>query len=143
MPCGLEIEPGRYLVAESGYLIAEIRAVKRQAENVFYLLDAGFNNLARPILYGAYHPDVDRARPTAQTSRPEHDVIVGGPLCESGDIFTQEEGGFVCTRRLARGRGGRAAGDRMCRGLRLRDGLELQFPARWRPKCSSRTATPT
>ena len=52
----LEIEPGRYLVAESGYLIAEVRAVKRQAQNLFYMLDAGFNNLARPILYGAYHP---------------------------------------------------------------------------------------
>ena len=35
-----------------------------------------------------------------QTNRPEHDVIVGGPLCESGDIFTQEEGGIVCPRRL-------------------------------------------
>ena len=34
------------------------------------------------------------------TSRPHHDVVVGGPLCESGDIFTQEEGGFVCTRSL-------------------------------------------
>jgi diaminopimelate decarboxylase len=32
--------------------------------------------------------------------RPEVDVIVGGPLCESGDIFTQEEGGFVSRRRL-------------------------------------------
>ena len=53
---GLEIEPGRYLVAESGYLVAEIRAVKRQGEHWFYLLDAGFNNLARPILYGSYHP---------------------------------------------------------------------------------------
>ena len=28
------------------------------------------------------------------------DVVVGGPLCESGDIFTQEEGGFVCKRSL-------------------------------------------
>ncbi len=27
-------------------------------------------------------------------------MVVGGPLCESGDIFTQEEGGFVCTRSL-------------------------------------------
>jgi diaminopimelate decarboxylase len=27
-------------------------------------------------------------------------VVVGGPLCESGDIFTQEEGGFVCKRSL-------------------------------------------
>ena len=52
----LEIEPGRYLVAESGYLICEIRAIKTAGENTFYLVDAGFNNLARPILYGAYHP---------------------------------------------------------------------------------------
>jgi diaminopimelate decarboxylase len=95
----LEIEPGRYLVAESGYLVAEIRAVKRQDDNTFYLLDAGFNNLARPILYGAYHPmsivPADGASP-----RPEQEIIVGGPLCESGDIFTQEEGGFVAKRRL-------------------------------------------
>ena len=95
----LEIEPGRYLVAESGYLVAEIRAVKRQDDNTFYLLDAGFNNLARPILYGAYHP-MSIVPADGDTQRPEHDVIVGGPLCESGDIFTQEEGGFVCTRRL-------------------------------------------
>ncbi len=52
----LEIEPGRYLVAESGYLITEIRAIKRMGGNTFYLVDAGFNNLARPILYGSYHP---------------------------------------------------------------------------------------
>lgn len=95
----LEIEPGRYLVAESGYLIAEIRAVKQQAKNNFYLLDAGFNNLARPILYGAYHP-MSIAAANGATKRPEADVIVGGPLCESGDIFTQEDGGFVSTRRL-------------------------------------------
>jgi len=95
----LEIEPGRYLVAESGYLIAQIRAVKRQDENVFYLLDAGFNNLARPILYGSYHP-MSVAPAEGRTRLPDQDVIVGGPLCESGDIFTQEEGGFVASRRL-------------------------------------------
>ncbi|MFM8397775.1 MAG: diaminopimelate decarboxylase, partial [Pirellula sp.] len=55
-PLSLEIEPGRYLVAESGFLIAEIRSVKKMGQNTFYLLDAGFNDLARPILYGAYHP---------------------------------------------------------------------------------------
>lgn len=98
-PLRLEIEPGRYLVAESGYLIAEIRAVKRQNQNTFYLLDAGFNNLARPILYGSYHPmSITPADDGA--GRGERDVVVGGPLCESGDIFTQEEGGFVSTRRL-------------------------------------------
>lgn len=97
----LEIEPGRYLVAESGYLIAEIRAVKQQGQNTFYLLDAGFNNLARPILYGSYHP-MSVASADGDTGRPEQEVVVGGPLCESGDIFTQEEGGLVAKRRLPR-----------------------------------------
>jgi len=98
----LEIEPGRYLVAESGYLVSEIRAVKQTGGNTFYLLDAGFNNLARPILYGAYHPmSVCPADGKARTAGHSlHDVVVGGPLCESGDIFTQEEGGFVCKRSL-------------------------------------------
>lgn len=96
----LEVEPGRYLVAESGFLISEIRAIKTAGENTFYLLDAGFNNLARPILYGAYHPmsvcPADGSTANVQTQ----DVIVAGPLCESGDIFTQEEGGFVAKRPL-------------------------------------------
>lgn len=111
----LEIEPGRYLVAESGSLIAEIRAVKRMGDNLFYLVDAGFNNLARPILYGAYHPmaiccaergersEVGGQRSGRAPARPQarlHNVVVGGPLCESGDIFTQESGGFVSTREL-------------------------------------------
>jgi len=95
----LEIEPGRYLVAEAGYLIAEIRAIKKMGENWFYLLDAGFNDLARPILYGSHHPMTICRRDQAE-STALREVIVGGPLCESGDIFTQEEGGFVCTRSL-------------------------------------------
>jgi len=101
----LELEPGRYLVAESGYLVSEIRAIKQMGDNTFYLLDAGFNNLARPILYGAYHPMSIAPRGAGNAAaesakRPLRDVIVGGPLCESGDIFTQTEGGFVCTRSL-------------------------------------------
>ncbi len=95
----LEIEPGRFLVAESGFLIAEIRAVKSMGENAFYLLDAGFNDLARPILYGAYHP-ISISHRNGQASKQMVDVVVGGPLCESGDIFTQEEGGFVAKRSL-------------------------------------------
>jgi diaminopimelate decarboxylase len=95
----LEIEPGRYLVAESGFLIAEIRAVKKMGDNLFYLLDAGFNDLARPILYGAYHP-ISIAHRSPKSQVPHVDVVVGGPLCESGDIFTQEEGGYVAKRSL-------------------------------------------
>jgi diaminopimelate decarboxylase len=96
----LEIEPGRYLVAESGYLVAQIRAVKQMGANTFYLLDAGFNNLARPILYGAYHPMSIVPKTGNGADRRIQNVVVGGPLCESGDIFTQEEGGIVCTRGL-------------------------------------------
>lgn len=108
----LEIEPGRYLSAESGSLIAEIRAVKQMGDNLFYVLDAGFNNLARPILYGSYHPmSVCHKAGVGNPGLPNkagdgiaaprtQQVIVGGPLCESGDIFTQEDGGYVKSREL-------------------------------------------
>lgn len=99
-PLRLEIEPGRYLVAESGFLVAEIRSVKKMGENTFYLLDAGFNDLARPILYGAYHPISICHRGHQPSDKELIEVVVGGPLCESGDIFTQEEGGFVAKRQL-------------------------------------------
>jgi len=95
----LEIEPGRFVSAESGFLVTEIRAVKQMGENTFYLVDAGFNNLARPVLYGAYHP-MSITPKSGRTELPNQDVVVGGPLCESGDIFTQDAGGFVCTRTL-------------------------------------------
>jgi diaminopimelate decarboxylase len=94
----LEIEPGRYIVAESGFLVAEVRAVKQVAKRTFVLLDAGFNALARPVMYGAYHPM--SLAPSDDSPRAERDVVVGGPLCESGDIFTQDEGGVVRTQRL-------------------------------------------
>jgi diaminopimelate decarboxylase len=98
-PVRLEIEPGRYLVAESGYLLTQIRAIKQTSSRTFYILDAGFNNLARPILYGAYHP-MSIAPGDGAEDRPLHDAVVAGPLCESGDVFTQEEGGTVCSRPL-------------------------------------------
>ena len=96
----LEIEPGRYLVAESGFLLTEIRAIKQMGENTFYLVDAGFNDLARPILYGAYHPISLTPQNRSEAVAEAREVVIGGPLCESGDIFTQEEGGFVCKREL-------------------------------------------
>ncbi len=96
----LEIEPGRYLSAESGFLVAQVRSVKKVGDNLYFLLDAGFNDLARPVMYGSHHPiSVCAAKGDAST-RDEVDAIVGGPLCESGDIFTQREGGFVDSRRL-------------------------------------------
>ena len=96
----LEIEPGRYLVAESGFLVAEVRSVKQVGNNLFALVDAGFNDLARPVMYGSYHPISVAARSGNAADREQTEIVVGGPLCESGDIFTQREGGYVDSRRL-------------------------------------------
>ncbi|MDO4628807.1 MAG: diaminopimelate decarboxylase [Planctomycetia bacterium] len=103
-PITLEIEPGRYLVAESGYLLSEVRAVKTQGgTDLFYLLDAGFNTLARPMLYGSWHPmSLCPADGDTTEERPTVNAVVCGPLCESGDVFTQEEGGYVVTRPMPR-----------------------------------------
>ncbi len=95
----LEIEPGRYLTAEAGSVVTEVRAVKRQGSRKYILVDAGFNTLARPVLYGSYHP---MSLCPAAGGEPDgiEEVAVGGPLCESGDIFTQSDGGYVATRPL-------------------------------------------
>ncbi len=95
----LEIEPGRYLTAESGFVITEVRAVKRQGGRKYLLVDAGFNTLARPVLYGSYHP-MSLCPEGDEPRQAIEEVAVGGPLCESGDIFTQTDGGFVATRSL-------------------------------------------
>jgi diaminopimelate decarboxylase len=95
-PVRLEIEPGRFLVAEAGVLISEVRATKQMGGNHFTLVDAGFNDLMRPSLYGSYH----EMSVIAPNERPLQATVVAGPLCESGDVFTQTEGGIVETRLL-------------------------------------------
>jgi len=99
-PVGLELEPGRYLVAESGVLVAEVRATKAQGSQHFVLVDAGFSDLARPAMYGSYHGmEIIHANGTPTTG-PAQPCVVAGPLCESGDVFTQGEGGVVLQRHL-------------------------------------------
>lgn len=97
----LEIEPGRFLVAESGALVAQVRAVKNMGSRHFVLIDAGFNDLMRPSMYGSYHHISALAGDGRDLSaQPLVDTVVAGPLCESGDVFTQQEGGKVETRAL-------------------------------------------
>jgi len=97
----LEIEPGRFLVAEAGVLVSQVRAVKSMGSRHFVLVDAGFSDLMRPSMYGSYHhislmAGDERAIDEQQTV----DTVVAGPLCESGDVFTQLEGGMVEPRAL-------------------------------------------
>ena len=97
----LEIEPGRFLVAESGVLISQVRSVKEMGSRHFVLIDAGFNDLMRPSMYGSYHHISALAADGRDLSNdPLIDTVVAGPLCESGDVFTQQEGGKVETRAL-------------------------------------------
>ncbi|HCM9596066.1 diaminopimelate decarboxylase [Enterobacter bugandensis] len=97
----LEIEPGRFLVAEAGVLVAQVRSVKEMGSRHFVLIDAGFNDLMRPSMYGSYHHITALAANGRDlTHAPRRETVVAGPLCESGDVFTQQEGGKVETRAL-------------------------------------------
>jgi len=97
----LEIEPGRFLVAESGVLVSQVRVVKQMGSRRFVLVDAGFNDLMRPSMYGSYHHISAIAGDGRQLDEQNTvETVVAGPLCESGDVFTQQEGGKVETRAL-------------------------------------------
>jgi len=96
----LEIEPGRYLVGESGVLVAEVRAVKRTPAGRFVLIDAGFDNLVRPAMYGSWHEVTVLHADGTLTEGATEPTVLAGPLCESGDVFTQTEGGIVTPREL-------------------------------------------
>lgn len=97
----LEIEPGRYLVAESGMLLAEVRATKHAGSNHFVLVDAGFSDLVRPSMYGSFHAiSILPRNGDSLADRPIEPSVIAGPLCESGDVFTLGEGGVVLPRDL-------------------------------------------
>ena len=96
----LEIEPGRYLVGPAGVLLAEVRATKDIGQNHYTLVDAGFNDLVRPAMYGAYHAISLLSRGGDVASRALRPSVVAGPLCESGDVFTQDASSNVTPRHL-------------------------------------------
>ena len=93
-PVRIEIEPGRYMVAGSGLLVTRVKDVKATADNEkgpghrFVMVDAGFTDLARPAMYGAYH-HIEVVGAGAE--RAPEPLVVAGPLCESGDVFTRDE----------------------------------------------------
>jgi diaminopimelate decarboxylase/aspartate kinase len=80
----LWLEPGRFLVATSGVLLATVTQVKSKGEHHYVGIDTGMNSLIRPALYGAYHEIVNLSR-LGEPQTMIADVV--GPICESGDTF--------------------------------------------------------
>lgn len=87
-PARLAVEPGRSVVAASGWLIGRVLHV-REREPLIVVLDAGMTELVRPAMYGATHPMLaltSIGQPT-DSSTPATPVRVDGPICESTDSF--------------------------------------------------------
>lgn len=81
----LLLEPGRYLVADAGLLLARVLYRKKTTKRRFVIVDAAMTDLPRPALYDAWHP-VEAVRPRPG-KRELVDVV--GPVCESGDFLAR------------------------------------------------------
>jgi diaminopimelate decarboxylase len=99
----VEIEPGRFMVAASGALVTRVTDIKRTRTNdrgpghTFVMVDAGFVDLVRPAMYGSFHAISLHG---AHDDEPREPVVVAGPLCESGDVFTRDSSELLDPRPL-------------------------------------------
>jgi diaminopimelate decarboxylase/aspartate kinase len=83
----LWIEPGRYLVAAAGVLIARVTQTKSKNDVRYVGIATGMNSLIRPALYGAWHEIVNLTR----LDEPATEIVnVVGPICESADFLGHE-----------------------------------------------------
>jgi diaminopimelate decarboxylase len=104
-PIRIEIEPGRYPVAGAGLLVARVKDLKETNANAkgpghkFIMVDAGFNDLIRPAMYGSYHHISIVGKGAKRAPEP---FVVAGPLCESGDVFTRDDRELLDPRQLPR-----------------------------------------
>lgn len=80
-------EPGRWVVGECGVLLAEITCVKDQGQIRYLGTNSGFNHLARPIIYNAYHEVLTLDK---NGSEDHETYTISGNICESGDILAKD-----------------------------------------------------
>jgi diaminopimelate decarboxylase/aspartate kinase len=80
----LWLEPGRYVVAQSGVLLAKATQTKPKGDTHYVGVDTGMNALIRPALYGAFHEIVNLSR---LDEKPTMTANVVGPICETGDTL--------------------------------------------------------
>ncbi len=81
------VEPGRYLVADASVLLTAVNTVKTTPNKKYVGVDAGFNTLVRPAMYGSYHP-ILVANKLVAAEEEKYDVA--GPICESGDLLARD-----------------------------------------------------
>jgi diaminopimelate decarboxylase len=81
------VEPGRYLVCDAGILLTAVNTVKVTPFKKFVGVDAGFNTLVRPTMYGSYHHMLV-ANKLDSPEEETYDVV--GPVCESGDVLAKD-----------------------------------------------------
>ena len=81
------VEPGRYLVCDASILLTTVNTVKVSPFKKFVGVDAGFNTLVRPTMYGSYH-HVLVANKLDAPEEETYDVV--GPVCESGDVLARD-----------------------------------------------------
>ena len=80
-------EPGRMIAGNAGILLSRVIYAKDGANRKFLIIDAAMNDLIRPALYDAYH-DIEPVKAPG-SGFEEHLYDVVGPVCETGDTFTQ------------------------------------------------------
>ena len=85
----IKIEPGRYIVAESGILLGKVNAVKRNYRTKYIGTDLGFNVLVRPVMYDSHH-DIEIYREKNTPSLKEETVSIVGNICETGDVIAKD-----------------------------------------------------
>jgi diaminopimelate decarboxylase len=98
-PYKIALEPGRYIAGNAGILLTRVLYRKTGGSKRFVIVDAGMNDLARPMLYDSFH-FIWPARPSAgnvpekriRATQPVdgETVDVVGPICESGDFLAKD-----------------------------------------------------
>ena len=81
------VEPGRFLIADACVLLTSVNTVKTTPFKKFIGVDAGFNTLVRPAMYGSYHQILVANKLDYDD---EEKVDVAGPICESGDLLAKD-----------------------------------------------------
>ncbi len=81
------MEPGRFLVARAGVLVAQVTQLKGKGDIHFVGIATGMNSLIRPALYGAHHDVVNLTR----LEQPATELVnVVGPICETADVLATD-----------------------------------------------------